>query len=266
MAKTTGDERFERYLREHGYDPGPHEPSLVEHGIDKRPDFLPRRGGWTVACEVKQFKAGASDLERRLVSQQIAAGSPRDVYGQIRRQVSSAASQLKPLTGLGIPLVAVLTNPERALVDLSVGTVLAALYGNITVTFPVDLATGDAPAMGQFEFDRDGKLTNDHPYLSAVVLLQRRELQADLIEQILAEERRRREPIVDSVSEVITLLKRLEREDLPDGDYLYVDVIETISDISVPLPEEWFDGERDSRWRINADGCFEAVYRRSPER
>src|SRR5690554_5950823 len=76
MAKTTGDERFERYLREHGYDPGPHEPSLVKHGIDRRPDFLPRRGGRTVACEVKQFKAGASDLERRLARQQIAAGSP----------------------------------------------------------------------------------------------------------------------------------------------------------------------------------------------
>lgn len=266
MAKTTGDERFERYLREHGYDPGPHEPSLVKHGIDKRPDFLPRRGGRTVGCEVKQFKAGASDLERRLARQRIAAGSPRDVYGQIRKQVSSAASQLKPLTGLGIPLVAVLTNPEGALVDLSVGTVLAALYGNVTVTFPLDVATGAAAEDGRFEFGRDGKLTNDHPYLSAVVLLQRRELQGDLIEQILTEERRRREPTVDSVSEVVRLLKRLEHEDLPDSDYLYVEVIETISGISVPLPEKWFDGERDSRWRINADGCFDAVYRRSPER
>lgn len=256
---TTSDEFFERYLRENGYDPGPHEPDLSTHGIRRRPDFLARRGGVTVACEVKQFTVGATDLEQRLVRQQVAVASPKEVYGRIRDQVSSAAGQLKELTRMGIPLVVVLANPERALVDLSVPTVLAALYGNLAVGFQVDRTTGGTTGTARFEFARDGKLTNDHPYVSAVVLLRRRAHQADRISEIVAEQRADRAPNTQASAEVVGLLDRLEREDLPAGDDLYVDVIETISQSAVPLPNGWLDSERDTRWRINEDGHFESV-------
>lgn len=264
MPKTSGDVGFERYLREHGYDPGPHEPSLAEHGIETRPDFLPRHGDLQIACEVEQFTPGNSALERRLANQRTVSASPKEVYGPVRTHIASAAKQLKPLTALKLPLIVVLANPEGAMVNLSVEHVLAALYGNPMFTMRIDPTIGGAVREGRFEFGRDGKLTNDHPYLSAVALLRRREHRTDRIAEIAAEERRDPSDFDPATTEAVQVLKRLEQEDLPDGDYLYVDVIETISEVATPLPEDWFDGEQDSRWRINADGYFELV--RGPQR
>ena len=159
MPKTAGDELFERYLRDHGYDPGPHEPDLSGHEIKKHPDYLPTRNGATAACEVEQFSAGASRLEKRLATQRFVSASDKEVYGPICKRVSRAAEQLKPVTTLGIPLIVVLTNPEGAFIDLSVEHVLAALYGNPGFVIPIDRATGAAVEKGRFEFGRDGKLT-----------------------------------------------------------------------------------------------------------
>lgn len=110
---------------------------------------------------------------------------------------------------------------------------------------------------------RGGKLTNDHPYLSAVALLRRGELRTDRIKQIAAEVCTGHRPsdFGQAALKAEQLLSRLRQEELPTGDYVYVDVIETISASAVPLPEDWFDGERDSRWRLNADGCFELLRR-----
>jgi hypothetical protein len=189
MPKTTGDELFERYLREHGYEAGPHEPDLAEHGITKRPDFLPQLGELLIACEVEQFTSGASALERRLADQRTVFASGKEVYGPIRNHVAKAAQQLKPLIALELPLVVVLANPEGAMIDLSVEHVLSALYGDPTFTMEIDPTTGAAVGEGRYEFGRDGKLTNDHPYLSAIALLRRREHRADRVAEIAAEER-----------------------------------------------------------------------------
>lgn len=261
MPKTSGDELFERYLRDRGYEPGSHEPSLVEHGIEKRPDYVPRNKHMRIACEVEQFSAGESALERRLASQGTVSASAKEVYGPIRRHIQSAAKQLKPLTTLDLPLVVVLANPDGAMIDLSVDHVLAALYGNPMFSIQVDRTTGAPADQGRFEFGRDGKLTNDHSYLSAVVLLRRREHGSDRIAEIAAEERRDPAPsdFDDATEEAVALFRRLEREELPEGDYLYVDVIETMSESALLLPEDWFNGEHDSRWRLNADGYFELV-------
>jgi hypothetical protein len=261
MPKTSGDELFERYLREHGYEAGPHEPDLAEHGIAKRPDFLPELGELQIACEVEQFTSGASALERRLADQRTISASGKEVYGPIRNHVAKAAQQLKPLTALELPLVVVLANPEGAMIDLSVQHVLSALYGDPTFTMKIDPTVGAAVGEGRLEFGRDGKLTNDHPYLSAIALLRRREHRADRIAEIAAEERSDRDPsdLDEATTEALKLLQRLDREHLPEGDYLYVDLIETLSDAAIPLPEAWFDHERDSRWRLNADGYFELV-------
>jgi hypothetical protein len=259
MPKTSGDELFERYLREHGYDPGEHEPDLSEHGIAKRPDFLARLGEVTVACEVEQFTPGSSAVERRLAGQRTATASAPEVYRPVRKRIESAAKQLKPLTRLQLPLVVVLANPDGAMVDLSVDGVIAALYGNPTWRMTIDTSTGAAVDEGRMELGRDGKLTNDHPYLSAIVLLRWREHRVDRIAEIAAEQRSGGTDFDTTASEAAALLKRLEAEKLPEGDYVYVDVIETLSEQAIPLGEEWFVGSRDSRWRVNADGYFECV-------
>jgi hypothetical protein len=56
------------------------------------------------------------------------------------------------------------------------------------------------------------------------------------------------------------LEQALEREDVPTGDYFYVDAVESISDAAVPLPRDIFDGERDRRWVVNRDaGTYELL-------
>jgi hypothetical protein len=263
MPKTIADEWFEDYLRDHGHDPGEHEPDLRSWDVATRPDFLPKRGTSQIACEVEQFGT-ASKLARRLAEQRTVAASDAEVYGPIRHRVGKAARQLKPLASRGLPLVVVLANPDGAPVDLGVDHVLAALYGNPRWTIPIDRTTGGAVDDGHFELGRDGKLTNDHPYLSAVVLLRRRELASDASERVLAEARRRfgNEPNTakDRQARMVGLLEELNRHQLPEGHYFYVEVIEALSNSSTPLPECWFDGERDRRWRCNDGAHYELVH------
>jgi hypothetical protein len=261
VAKTTGDERFERYLIEQGYDPGPHEPSLADHGIEKRPDFLPRFGEMQIACEVEQFTVRASTLERRLNSQRTVAASSKEVYGPIRSHIREGASQLKPLQALSLPLVVVLANPDRAMVDLSVKHVVAAMYGNLVFAMQIDPDSGSAVEAGRFELGRDGKLTNDHPYISAVALLRRREHRQDKADELADADTADCAPrdLAEASVQALRLLRRLNQAELPEGDYVYVDVIETASPSATPLPQDWFAGEHDSRWRLNSVGYFEQV-------
>lgn len=258
VPKTTGDLLFERYLRDHGYEPGPHEPHLSNHGIATRPDFIPRRGdGAQAACEVEQFRPGASKVERRLAGQRTATASAPEVYRPVRQRVGSAARQLKPLVDLELPLVVVLANPDGAMVDLSVAAVTAALYGNPTFTIPIDPVAGGAVGERRLEFGRDGKLTNDHPYLSAVALLRLRERSTDRIAEIAAQMRDQPRTFDEAASATLELLRRVENEELPGGDYVFVDVIETMSASAAALDDDWFRGDQDSRWRLNDDGYFE---------
>jgi hypothetical protein len=97
---------FERYLEAHGYE-WEHEPDLR---IVTAPDYRIRRSGVEVICEVKEFETQAI----RELSE--AAGTPvvvppKLLYRTIRSQLDSAARQLRPLAGRGLPLVVVLANP-----------------------------------------------------------------------------------------------------------------------------------------------------------
>jgi hypothetical protein len=259
MPKTAADKWFEGYLRERGVEPGDHEPD--PWGLDgPRPDYLPTVEGGQIACEVKQFGRG-SKLERRLAEQSVGVIPDTEVYGPIRNQVKEAAKQLKPLAARGIPLVVILANPEEVWVDLSVQNVIAALYGNPQWTMQIDTATGAAVDKGHLELGRDGKLTNDHAYLSAVVLLRRREYAVDARDEILAELRKGYDGEARTVEErqerAVAVIEELERHDLPDGHYFCVEVIETLSRDAVPLSKAWFSGEQDRRWCCNADGYYE---------
>lgn len=60
------------------------------------------------------------------------------------------------------------------------------------------------------------------------------------------------------------LLRRLNQEELPAGDHVHVELIETTSECAVALAPDWFAGEHDKRWRLNANGYDEHV--RGPRR
>jgi hypothetical protein len=263
MSKTTADEWFEHYLLERGLEPGEHEPDLSSWGVETHPDYLPTTKGERIACEVKQFGKD-SKLARRLAEQSYVAASDAEVFGPIRNQVAEAAGQLKPLAARRLPLVVVLANPEGAPVDLGMEHVLAALYGNPQWRVPIDPSTGSAVDEGRFELGRDGKLRNDHAYLSAIVLLHRHELAYEASRKILAEAGKRFSGEPKTAEErrgrMVAAVEELQRHDLPTGQYFRVEVIETLSEHAIPLPEEWFAGEHDRRWRCNAAGYYELVH------
>jgi hypothetical protein len=97
-------------------------------------------------------------------------------------------------------------------------------------------------------------------------LLRRRELAHDARDEILAGLREHYDGEAKTAEErqerAVAAIEELERHDLPDGHYFYVEVIEALSELAVPLPEAWFAGERDRRWRCNAEGYYELAHGR----
>jgi hypothetical protein len=259
---TQADQDFQRYLRDHGYDGADdHEPDL---GISRRPDFRIGRAGAQAICEVKQFD-NPSPLEKRIVINPVTArpqpfsAGDDEVYGPIRQQVHAAARQLKGLRGRGIPLVAVLSNPNGRWVNLDVHHAVHALYGNPTFGGPYNPKTGRIESLGPVR-GRDGEITNDHQYLSAVVLLHRRTHAADARAAWLDANRDRlATQYPDRTERSVGLLTALDGLDLPDGDYLHVDVIHTtparLGRIAL-LDPALFDGPHDRHWVVNPDGTY----------
>ena len=88
----------------------------------------------------------------------------------------------------------------------------------------------------------------------------------DRIDQIASEEAPGHKPhdLDEAFDHAMALLRRLNQEHFPDGDYVYVDVIETVGGEAVALPPEWFAGDRDSRWALDENGYYQRV--RGPSR
>jgi hypothetical protein len=93
---TVSEEWFDRYVRDHGHDPGDAEPDL---GIEKKPDRLIRWNDVEVVCEIKQFDRDPFGDDWN--------GQPRTMnmitaLKPVRRAVSYAAEQLKPGSPLSL--------------------------------------------------------------------------------------------------------------------------------------------------------------------
>jgi hypothetical protein len=252
MPKTDADEHFEAYLVEHGYEPGEHEPDLAEGGIDSTPDYLPKNAsGEQIACEVKGFDV--NNLTRRLNQQPrgVTAG-PREQYGPIRNQVKAAARTLKPLTPQGLPLVVVLASAVPGVViDLSMENVANALFGDPGYVLDIDRETGAAMGEGRHLLGRDGALTNDHQYVSAVAVLTGESLASVERRGVFAAVRAATPGFADlpNVEQFDRLSAALEGRTFSPGFRYRLDVIEALSPTATPLPDHWFSGPRDSRWR-----------------
>lgn len=264
---TEADRWFARCASERGYDPGEHEPDLSARGMTKRPDFVVTGpGGEQAAFEVKALTDQIALVQRLLSGQPVSAG-PDQVFGPIREDVKEAAGQLKGLAG-EMPVVAVLANPEGVPFDLSTEQVLAALYGNYEYRVPISAETGGAAGPGAVGLGRDGRLKTNHPYMSAVAILRCRENRQDALDALSAETKAQPgwEDMPTAVqADVLFDVVNANSADFPDGDYLYVDVIDTMSASleegpALPLPDSWFsEHPRDSRWRYNPAGYFECV-------
>jgi len=261
LGKTEADLLFKRYLLDNGYRPGEHEPDLSASGVETHPDYLVARGGQTVACEVKSFRAGASKAEKRLTETRSGVLSAKETLGPIRNQLKTGAKQLKPLADWNIPLVIVLANPEQAFVHLSVEEVAEAMYGDPTVVIPLDPETGEQVGPDQFVLGRDGKLTRSHQYVSAVAALGTRPKRVDDQDEVIKQWREDVEgrEFASLSEKSVSLMNRLEGADFPEGDDPCLDVIETLSESATPLPDSWFSGPFDTRWRSDGAGSIVRV-------
>ena len=99
----------------------------------------------------------------------------------------------------------------------------------------------------------NGKLRNDHTYISAVAILRRHTAFFEALIGLFG-----RDPSSASPAEAVDALERFEESRnagqspvQENQEYLYLDVYETAN--SAPrLPTDLFDGSRDTRWAPDA--------------
>ncbi len=163
--RTAGDEMFEAYLVERGYDVPEHEPAL---GVRVRPEYLVELDGARCLTEVKEFAPDAWPLNRGSGTY-----SQQETLKPIRGQIHEAARKLREARALGYPLVVVLTDPHRSMSGLfGSQEIVAAMAGDLAVRVPVSARGPVGPT--ELAATRNGELRNDHPYVSAVVVIRER--------------------------------------------------------------------------------------------
>jgi hypothetical protein len=246
---------FERYLGEHGYE-YTYEPDF--DGVATHPDFLARRGDAEIVCEVKGFEE-PPPLERRLAGvDQPVMLSPDEVYRPMRNAIREAARQVKPLAGSRFPLIVVLANPRGFFVDLSIDRLVEAMYGNPGWIGRFDPDEGRVENL-RFDYGRDGRLRNDHPYLSGVGILHERSLAREHYDRWRVEWTKTREPLHNPTYEQILAEFTAEQEawlasgeaaNLPEGNVHFIELVTTGSPEAVPVPENVLDGPRDHRVQV----------------
>lgn len=257
---------FDRYVRQHGHDPGVGEPDL---GSQRRPDRLIRWNGHEVVCEIKEF---AQDVVP--ASRGVGAIALERWYGAVRGQVHAAARQMRELADSGLPLVAVLANPQGMFVPLAVDEVIAALYGNPQIVMTIDQTTGASVGEPQLVAGPDGEIRNDHRYLSAVVLLRHGDRHRDWTEGLPGQPRGERGGNAKPLPEAIARVQELERlacqEEASgktrEGNHFRTDVIVTASPDAASLPHDVFEGPLDTRWELDrATGLYTEARARTGE-
>lgn len=237
--------RFEHYLDAQGYS-REHEPDL---GVPTRPDYLIERDGLQAACEVKGFKTLGIWGPMLASPGTLVSRSMKEALRPIRRQIGTAAKQLKPLSSRGLPLVVVLANPRAAGVDLHPHMVISAMYGDLEAQFTT---AGAGEPTSEWVAGRNGRLTNDHPHISAVVVVHEGDRSADR-ESAFVREFTTEHPEAGA-EEALHALRAARQTFGPAEPYYRCDVFEAASGACVPLADELLNGADDARWRSDGDG------------
>lgn len=239
VKKTESEKWMAEYLESHGY---VYEFER-EFGDLTKPDYRIERDGISAICEVKEFKTSGlmkymDDAPGRFVIR-----DTKDILLPVRTQIKAAARQLKPYKEMKVPLVVILSNPLNAWVDLDDHSVISAMYGDPQIVLSKN-EVGEI--ISSHQTGRNGKLTNHHKHISAIVVLKRQFI-GKSVEDVL--------PLkpVNSGFSLQTEPKTLQAQpkDTYSTEYSYCcSVIENLSSECTPVPMSIFNGENDSRWRI----------------
>ncbi|MFF0250801.1 hypothetical protein [Streptosporangium sandarakinum] len=248
------EEWFDRYLSERGYS-----ADIPDDSDRKNPDrLITVPDGRQVVCEVKSFATFGLLKEARFregsggirVSQPMAR-SQKEALQPIRDKIKEAAKQLKRYQDDGLPLMVILANPMNCPVPFDESSVIAAMYGDIDAVFEVTEPGAAHEGTSWLQAGRNGKLTSDHHYISAVALLCERPHSAAWATAWFDENRPRFDRIQDMIA---AYLEVAEADSVPQGSEVFLTVIETIGEEAVRLPRDLFNGPLDLRCGPAPDG------------
>ncbi|MFF7189819.1 hypothetical protein ACFZAR_32355 [Streptomyces sp. NPDC008222] len=241
--------RVARYLRERGY-AFEVEP---EFGTGRHPDYLITAGEHTIVAEVKAFETYG--MFTNAVPGQVMTRSLEDALTPIRSKIKDAAGQLRGLQNRGWPLVVVLDNPGGRPIPFDSHMILSAMYGDLALEASLE----PGGTLGEFRAvaGRNGRLRNDHAYVSAVAVVRREDHAALWAARWFDEHREDFGPgdADDGGQGVKTMIAAFAEasKEAPEGDEIFLEVFETLSNSATPLPRNVFNGPRDLRWVPNED-------------
>ena len=225
-------------------------------GVRTKPDFRVSLADVQVAIEVESIESwgGFAVFKEQMASNPTVSNPPLlgdgftrgmdNALRPLRSQIRHAAKQLKPLAGLGMPLVVAVTNPYNRPVPFSADMMIAAMYGDPEYQFPADGGPHRA-VLG-----RNGKLGRDHQYLSAVMLVRK----APGVRKAAALWRDQSWKRFRSATEYREEVDRLCAAGyFGDEQAVAVDLIETNSE-ALRVPAGFLVGPSDTHWVPNDDG------------
>jgi len=232
-----GEERMARWLAEREY-PFEFQPSW---GVRTCPDFRVRHGSNVVAIEVETIAGWG--MFRNVRFGEHGSRPMAEALKPLREKIRAAARQLKPLAGAGIPRVIAVANPYNRPVPFGAELMISAMYGDPAYKFDSDEETD------RVLLDRNGKLTNDHPYISAVALV-REESDAAVDAAAWYDKHRSR---FSSPEAMAAEARATGLFDTAARTRVTIDFIDTVS-ASPRVSATFANGPNDRRWSPTADG------------
>jgi hypothetical protein len=235
-----GEALMAQWLTDRGYT---YEFEPEDWGVNTCPDFRVDVSGHIVAIEVESIE-GWGGFANTPVGQGFTRGMDRALR-PLRAKIKEGARQLKPLAGTGMPLLVAVANPFRRPVPFSADMMISAMYGDPSYRFSTDRPGG------QMLLDRNGKLTNDHSYVSAVMTIRTAPGVREAAGHWFDENRTR----FASAQAMMVEARRLESEGFfGNANVVAVDLIETVATGSARLPAGFASGPNDTHWGPLPDG------------
>lgn len=226
----TSNNLFEEYLKSHKFQYKRSDNNKIFPG-KKQPDFLIQTQYRDIICEIKEF-------ELKVL--------PNNPYLPIRQKINSARKQFQEYKEKKIPCVLILSNALNAPLSLGEDWILGAMYGNINMSFTIDMPT----RREDLYFSKDGKLRGQNTTISAVAVLERVIPRAD---KILREKEKQESKFKGNTNKEIAMRVSDFCRKYPnlDNRVLRMRTYHNVSSKN-PLNKNIFCGENDEQYEYNS--------------